>query len=147
MKLSLIIALILFSVTSYSQNNALLISFQPQDNGIGLRTDIEGYYGSITYGNYHTYHLQYIKDHVKIAAGIRFQPRAYRNDTYLTVGVSYHSYGDNNLEVENRHVLRPISAEFGVTAIMNKFVAGFRFDPIKWEGSFDLGINITRLWK
>ena len=127
------------------EKNNIFISFQPQDQGIGLRYDrfttTLATYASLSYGNYKLPYDCYINDHIKVAGGVII-PSSHQ--TYLTLGISVHSYGDQNVlamgDEFNNKALRPVSLEFGATAELNKFVAGFRFDPIKWEGLFEFGI-------
>jgi len=149
LKQILVLLFVTFSITAYSQNkNSLLFSYYPQDNGIGLRYDRYfdkiGVYCSYSYGNYHgedQYKCEYnIDDHNKYAAGVAL--RAKSNPTYLLLGLSYHTYGDMDLTPDiNRDAFMPFSVEFGVKADINHFAAGFRMDPIKWEGCFEIGIN------
>ena len=121
------------------QNNHIIGTFQPQDSGVGLRYDRifngVGLYTSLSVGNYK---LNYIDRHYKTALGLMFQIKDY---SFLTVGVNYHAYGVTGVErIINPEVFNPISLELGATCRIERFIAGFRMDVLKWEGCVEFGV-------
>ena len=138
--------IIITGQTSYK--NHIILVFQPEDCGLGFRYDrihnkSIGNYISLTKGDYKFSDDNYIKDHVKFAGGLLFRA----NDpatSYFTVGLTYNKYGAKDLigieDQFNTDMLNPLSFELGITAIINKFIAGFRMDILKWEGCFEFGI-------
>lgn len=148
-KLILLLLLTTFSMIVFPQNkNAVLFSYYPQDNGIGLRYNRYfeniGIYCSYSHGNYQgkdNYCQEYyINNHNKYAAGASI--RASKAETNFLIGLSYHTYGEKQLTSQiNPDALMPLSIEFGVSGDINHFTAGFRMDPIKWEGCFEIGFN------
>ena len=150
-------------------NNTLQATFQPTDLGVGImyahkfdnglhpaknrfKGDVEeylnhmvfGYYVSASKGKYRMGEdedgLYYINDHYKIAMGLSVRSSDYVS--FFSVGLTRHWYGERKLMPSfNPVALDPYSFEFGVGADIKWIRAGFRFDPIKWEGCFDLGIN------
>jgi hypothetical protein len=147
MKQAVILILIMFTLNVFSQENknAIMLVHQPQDLGLGLRYDRlfpnYGMYLSLTTGNYKLPYGGYIKDHHKIALGASKRAFTTRN-TYLTIGLSYHHYGSRKITTEvGANTFNPVSLEFGATGEAKWLTAGFRFDPFKWEGCFDIGIN------
>lgn len=136
--------------TGYGQTkNRLFLTFQPQDLGVGARYDRLfkefGVYVSASKGDYwwrdDYIKNNYIKDHYKVAAGVTFaanDPKTSR----ISIGLSYNTYGERRITTPfNYNVLSPLSIEFGVTGNVRWVSAGFRFDPMKWEGCFDVGFN------
>jgi hypothetical protein len=149
-KLSIITILFMacLSLSAQQYKNSILLTYSPQDNGIGLRYDhmIKNYglYISSSYGNYNGYDMndQYyrIEDHIKLAVGGMIKSNS--SPTYFLLGLSYHKYGNMLLTPGiNKDAFMPLSIEFGVSADINQVKAGFRMDPIKWERCFEIGLN------
>ena len=131
----LTIIILFFSCISLNAQNTLFVSFQPCDMGIGLRYDYQpkqlGLYTSANYGNYRLGE-RYINDHVKSSLGILFEN--------YSIGINYHQFGKVVGEY-SKNTLDPISFELGLKASINRFCAGIRFDPVKFEGTWDFGFN------
>jgi hypothetical protein len=110
------------------------LSLSPCDIGIGVRYDRiiknSGVYGSFNKGNY-ALGDSYVKDHYKYSLGF-----LYNN---VSLGLNYHKYGEAKGTFGN--ALKPVSLELGARADLEKLSVGLRFDPIKVEGSWDIGIN------
>jgi len=124
-----------------AQKNALYISFQPDDIGVGLRYDRVlkpglGTYASASFGNY----IQggYIKDHVKIATGAI----AYAETGFVTLGIAYHHYSDNTIPIPiDKRAFEPLSIELGGGTHLGNAVVAFRMDVIKGTGVVEIGVN------
>ena len=155
MKTIILILLLTLPISMFGQrdsyrtyNNAVSVTFQPQDLGIGLMYgrswDKFGFYVSSSKGKYRLGedidgNSYYINDHVKLAGG--FTVKAKHTPSWLSVGLTRHFYGRRNLMPSfNYMALDPISFELGVGGDINRIRCGFRFDPIKWEGCFDFGV-------
>ena len=137
--LLLTLAIICISLTANSQDrghkNTIFFTFQPEDNGIGLRYDHRfdkiGVYSSFSKGDYYFSDAfrgkGHIKDHYKTAIGASCMSS---HGTSITLGVSYHKYGEKSLEHLyfdlNDKVFNPFSAEFGVYALLGRLSAGLR---------------------
>lgn len=134
MKKIIIICLLLSCISLHAQK-ALYVAYQPCDMGLGLRFDYQpklfGIYNSITYGNYR-FDDGKINDHIKISGGLIYD--------YFTLGMTYHKYG-KIIGSYADNTFNPISCEFGMKISINRFCTGLRFDPIKFEGSWDVGFN------
>ena len=141
-KIILVTVLLFTSFIGYAQNS-LSVLYAPTDQRVGLRYDHiskVGMYASASYGNY-KFDDFYVNDHKKVAAGVMFSSPD-RIDQYasFSLGVSYHDYGANN--IQKQRALDPLSFEIGAGAVINKFTAGFTFDPNKWEGEIFFGIRL-----
>lgn len=136
---------VIFLLTSLigSAQNSLSLVYAPTDMRFGLRydhVDKIGLYASGSYGNY-KFDEFYVEDHVKLAAGAMFTSRQdFDKYASFTLGLSYHDYGVNN--IKNQKSLKPLSFEIGASAVISKFIAGFTFDPNKWEGEIFFGIRL-----
>ena len=129
--------------------NAIYLTFQPGDLGLGIRYDHEfssfGIYSSLSRGNYKLSNEMYINNHIKVALGGLFYLRKKYVDSpkgFFNFGLSYHNYGKNSytLEMINEELFEPLSIEAGVGVKKGHFSCGIRFDPLKWEGCLDFGI-------
>jgi hypothetical protein len=128
----LVFILLLFPASLFAQNT-LYLSFQPCDLGAGLRYDRQikniDLYTSLTKGNYRIAD-NFIKDHYKASAGV-----VIRN---ISFGLSYHKYGEIQ-GTFNR--MTKYSCEFGGKTTFDKWSVALRFDPIKFEGTAEIGIK------
>lgn len=108
------------------------LSFAPEDNGLGIRIDINGGYMSMSYGNYHLPYGGYIKDHARVSMGGIYK--------WFSLGMSYHHYGEvlTNQQLTNM-ALKPVSVEAGARIFINRFAACIRYDVLKHEGIVDFG--------
>lgn len=140
----------LFTATLAGRDpNALYLSVQPGDRGLGIRYDRyvgrTGIFLSGARGGYKFNDGGYIKDHYRFALGGIYQPRQKLNNPYIkdyfTFGLSYHLYGarEYNPIFINENVFKPWSFEFGGGVRLFKFAFGLRMDIIKWEGIVDFG--------
>lgn len=121
--------------------HTVYVSFSPVDLGVGLRYDRQfnnkGIYTALSYGNY-DFPGGYIKDHIKITFG----GISYLNNAFLTLGGSYHYYGDRKIpEGMNVRTFKPLSYELGIGNIFNNIQVAFRMDFYKWESMLDFGIK------
>lgn len=130
--------------------NTLYLIFQPGDLGLGVRYDRRisqfGVYSSLSRGRYRLGNDEYIKNHFKFALGGLFYLRETPFDDangFLIFGPSYHTYGKKSYipGTVNEKVFRPLSIEAGMGARKGHFCGSIRADPLKWEGSMDLGIS------
>ena len=132
----LTIIILFFSCLTLKAQNSLMLTFQPCDMGVGLRYDYQpkqlGVYGSLAYGNYRVDNKTYVDDHVKTSIGMLY--KAY------SLGVNYHQFGKTTGEYP-KNTFKPISLELGCKISINRFCTGLRFDPIKFEGTWDVGFN------
>ena len=119
-------------------NDALFITLQPGDLGVGLRYDHFysdwGTYYNVTYGNYTLPEGGYIKDHWKAAIGTSYKRYSF--------GVSYHHFGDiyDTVGLTDR-TLYNISCELGVSIDINRFISSIRWDILRGEGILDFGFS------
>ncbi len=129
-----ILFLLLFT-TSLAAQNTIYFVMQPADFGLGVRYDKtwkgKGFYTAISKGNY-SLPEAYIKDHVKGTLGIVYK--------YFTFGFNYHKFGETKGEIRKQAFDRA-SGEFGLRSSSGKFSCAIRYDPIKFEGSWDIGFN------
>lgn len=162
--------LIVFEMSTLAGNpylqrdNAIYVVVQPGDLGFGLRYDrylsknlfTENYnkyfdgggvYCSFTKGSYRLPFGGYIKDHYRCALGYMYGfPQKFNNPfikDYLSLGVTYHSYGGRFYAdgLINEKVFKPWSFEAGVGVNIKRFILGIRMDILKWEGSVDWGFT------
>ena len=136
MKKLLLLTIVFIPLILSGQKNTIYFIHQPTDMGVGLRYERQitnwGFYVSESRG---TYHLdeQVMRNHYKTVAGVvRHNPGA----TMFSAGLSYHHYGDPIPKASF-----PVSFEFGAAGKIEWFNAGFSFDPIKWEGTFMIGVS------
>jgi len=130
-------------------NHAISFTYQKEDNGVGLRYDhisnnLNGAYGSLSWGNYVLDNGSSIKNHVKLGIGaVMYFHNADNLDfvNIFSLGISGHYYGKKEIQYIDipAKVYLPISAEFGVGCHIKRIMFGFRFDPFKWEGGLDAG--------
>jgi hypothetical protein len=150
--------LLIIALNINAQKNALYVTFQPIDLGIGIRYDRHinhdmGLYSSLSWGNYKSMQLQdfsnqsfYIKNHYKVAFGMMLYLEnkilLYENNIYFSLGVSYHIYGEHEGVMCNENtVFLPLSYEVGVGTKFKRMNISVRYDMIKHESSFDIGFN------
>jgi hypothetical protein len=134
-----IIILLLLLSTTVSAQNVVSVTYQPIDNGFGLRYDRIfndfGLYTSLSKGNYKTLDL-FIKDHYKVCLGSTMTIEK----CFLSLGLSYNHYGEHS-EPINHVIITPVSYEVGAGAILNRLMVAFRIDPVKWESNIDIGLR------
>lgn len=119
-------------------NNAVYLTIQPGDLGIGPRYDHTfsdfGIYTNATYGNYQLPAGGYIKDHYKVAIGGIYKD--------WTLGISYHSLGEIKETVElTKRTLYEFSFELGTRISINRFITSIRWDVMRGEGLLDFGFT------
>jgi len=135
MKQLLIICILLFNIELYAQNS-LYVAFQPCDLGVGLRYDYQpkqlGLYSSIAYGNYRVNPKTYVNDHIKTSLGFLYEG--------YSLGINYHQFG-KTVGKYPKNTFKPISFELGCKVFINRFCTALRFDPIKFEGTWDVGFS------
>jgi len=104
--------------------------------GVGLRCDYQpkqlGMYGSMAYGNYRVDRKTYSDDHLKTSVGVLFENYSF--------GVNYHRFGET-AGIYPKNTFKPISIEMGLKISINSFCTCLRFDPIKFEGTWDVGFS------
>lgn len=130
----LLTVLLFFVPLLLSAQNTLFAVYQPTDRGFGLRYDYQkeiGAYTSVTKGDYQ-FIDSYVKNHRKVSIGGLYKA--------FSLGLSYHKYGDIKGDFRDKG-LKPFSFEAGCKAKVNKLCVGIGFDPLKGEGSADVGIN------
>lgn len=134
MKKIVLLLFLLITVSSQAQNTIYLI-LQPCDMGLGLRYDREwngiGGYVSLAKGEYKLGE-NYIKNHNRVTAGF-----LYKN---FSLGVVYNEYGEYVGTYPDR-LFDPLSFELGGKAYLKHFAFALRFDFMKCEGSWDIGIK------
>ena len=122
------------TIIAVGQDNAVYASFAPQDNGIGIRVDMDGGYMSMAYGNYKLPYGGYINDHLKLAIGGLYKG--------FSFGLTYHDWGETSETVQLvKRNLRHLSFELGGGASVGRFVAALRYDVLRNEGTIDFGIR------
>lgn len=130
-----ILFIFLFIPSVLFSQNVIYFVMQPADFGLGVRYDKtwkgKGFYTAIAKGNY-SLPEAYIKDHLKGTLGFVYK--------YATLGVSYHKFGETKGEI-NYKAFDKVSGEFGFRTSVNRFSCAIRYDPIKFEGSWDIGFN------
>ena len=131
----LIFICLLFSCLTLNAQKAIFFAFQPCDIGVGLRYDYQpkqfGIYTSLTHGNYRL-DKGYINDHIKTSFGLLYEN--------YSIGLNCHQFG-KTLGEYPKNTFKPVSFELGLKASVNRFCAGIRFDPVKFEGTWDFGFN------
>ena len=154
----MIILLLFISTPLYSQRcykprtmgyaNAIGITYQPIDNGFGIRYDRRisdiGFYVSASYGNYYMTGGRTIKNHVKTSLAMTkyfdyTENRKFK--TLFSLAMSYHSYGEKKELYMDlpMQVLFPISVDIGGGVRINRFNSGFCYDFIKSEAVVNFG--------
>ena len=64
--------------------------------------------------------------------------------SHFSGGLVYHYYGEKDVygfEINEPEAFFPVSVELGTGIRVDRFVAGFRFDVLKFEGVIDIGIT------
>jgi len=130
-----ILFIFLFIPSVLTAQNTIYFVMQPADFGLGVRYDKEwkgkGFYTSISKGNYSLPEAS-VKNHRKGSFGLIYQS--------FSLGISYHKYGETKGDINERSFDK-VSGEFGFRTSANKFSCAIRYDPIKFEGSWDIGFN------
>jgi hypothetical protein len=147
---TILIIIFLTSGICYAQKNALYVTFQPVDFGVGLRYDRKitedvGIYASGSYGKFRLPHGGYIKDHMRAVAGGLFYLKPYNNSRpSFGVGLIYSYYGERYITMPDfpDKAFDPISFELSFTTYCyRRFAIGIRFDFLKNESALDFGIR------
>jgi len=102
-----------------------------------------GIYSSVAWGNYYIDECRYIKNHIKLTAGITKYLLNKLNGhplTYLSVGLNCNYYGDV-LGDFNKRTLQPVSIDLGAGMRFKRVMSGFQYDPIKHESILSFGVN------
>lgn len=152
--LSILTIMLLTCVYSYSQYrkiphpDAIMLSYQPTDNGIGLKYEHSypgvGVYGSVSYGNWGLYKRYNLDHHIKSSIGVLVPMRDYLGYKYdFTAGINYHYIHGNGDDLLNPKIYNPFSFELGVSVKLNKFAIAIRTDILRWEPCVDVGIPIN----
>jgi hypothetical protein len=145
MKRLIFLLLINFPVLLYSQN--LYIGLSPADMAPGIRYDHNfrkaGVYVAASRGTY----LQGKDNLLHYKAELGVITRMSPINTFLTGGVSVHKYQYSyalDLDRSDPVMTYPFSVSFGAGIIINRACIAFRFDPLKWEGTFEVGFRLTK---
>lgn len=135
-----LIFLLLF-IPIICSGQAVYISHQPADLGIGLRVDYKRFYGSLSYGNGGFYKEYNLEHHVKITTGFMIPLKSDYNgwEFFPTIGVNYHSEKIKYPYIKVTEI-NP-SFELGLTVYMGWVAFGVRTDCLRWEPCVDLGVN------
>jgi hypothetical protein len=129
------------------QPNALYISFQPTDLGLGLRYDYSfhalGIYGSVSYGNWNDFKRYDIQHHIKYTVGISLPMPDYMGWHYaFNAGLNYHTFGNIPDRSLNPLFINPWSFELGLSVKMEHFAIAVRTDILGWLPCVDIGIPL-----
>lgn len=117
------------------KSQSTIISFQPDDRGIGIGYRTEKMYVSVSHGEYKL-NKGYM-EHSKIALGGVLNSE----QSFVTFGVCLHSYNKQSPQEFQRIVTYPLSLELGAGSSLNRLSIAFRFDIIKNTSSIDIGIK------
>lgn len=133
------IAILFVACLSAQGQSVGYFSFSPEDNAIGIRTDMNHTYLSMSYGNYKLPYGAYIRDHSKIGVGFIYDK--------FSLGLAYHSFGEvNEVQKLTKAALRPVSVEAGVRVfVYDWLVSAFRYDILRHEGTVEIGINLDNV--
>lgn len=145
MKKIYLLLLLIIPLSIYSQT--IYVSFAPTDLGIGARYDILdkneiGLYTGLAKGIYQDPEGKI--HHYKTEFGIKAYPEKERK-TFITAGISLNHYNKVNKEAYHPYTFKPISISLGAGANIDRFSCAFRFDPVKWESTIDVGINLKKV--
>jgi len=148
-KILLLIALLLSLSVKAQTYNAIYVSHQPVDFGVGVRGDYYinglGLYSSVSYGNWGIYKEYDIKHHVKLTTGVLVPLPDYNGGTFdITAGLNYHLLGSSENPNLNPHIFNPWSFELGFTCKLRRFAIGVRTDVLRWEPCVDVGFNFGK---
>lgn len=147
MKKLMLLFLVCISLSLSGQRNTISLTFAPTDAGVGFRYDRQlsdyGIYISVSKGNYRLGY-EWIDNHTKIGLGTVIYIQSPYNDNIInlfSIGLSYHQYGERNILTIPNKVFYPISLDLGAGIRMEKTNVGFSIDPIKWEGTVNIGYS------
>jgi hypothetical protein len=135
-------------------HNAVYLSYQPWDHGLGIRGDVHlnhraGIYGSASYGKWGFYQQSGLGDHIKLTSGILIPYKDWIGNQYdFSLGLNYHWVSglviENEVFKDDPLFHKPWSFEIGLTIKMSRFALGVRTDILRWEPCIDIGIPIGR---
>lgn len=143
----LIVVSLSFTFSKAQSYNAVYVSHQPVDLGIGMRGDYYikrmGLYSSLSYGNWGFYKREDIKHHVKFTTGVLVPLPDYNGGIFdITAGINYHLFGSIPIESPlNPHIFNPWSFELGLTTKLRYFAVAIRIDILRWEPCVDIGFT------
>lgn len=133
--------------------NAVYLSYQPWDHGIGIRGDYHittwaGVYGSGSYGQWGLYKGSGLNQHVKLTTGILIPYEdGGGNEFDFTLGLNYHWVSgqvvESEIYIDDPIFQQPWSFEIGVSIKLRRFALGMRTDILRWEPCIDVGIPIN----
>lgn len=147
MKTIIIIGLLLIFCGKANTQNAIYLTLQPTDLGLGIRSDYYikdlGFYSSLSYGNGYIYRKRNLKHHIKLSTGILIPLPNYRGNMYdITAGINYHY--EESLTIHYPSIetndFNPLSYELGITVKFKCFTFAVRTDIPRFETYFDIGI-------
>ena len=144
----LIFILLMIQFVLQGQLNAIYLSLQPIDLGVGLRYDRVikniALYSSISYGKYRLPEGGYIRDHVRGVVGVLKVCEPVRHNGtafFYGGGFVYSHYGERNITIP-LSPLRPVSFECAVSLrTLHDFTAVMRYDFFKRESALDFGYS------
>lgn len=134
--------------------NAIYLSYQPWDHGLGLRYDQHfwkmGAYGSASYGKWGLYQGAGLDDHVKLTLGVLVPLKDWSGNQHdFSIGLNRHFVTPyevddpyNNYDPGRIEAI-PWSFELGLTIKMQRFTLGMRTDILRWEPCIDVGIPLN----
>ncbi len=146
MKKVIVIIVFLFFCGLCSAQTGFSMVLQPSDLGVGLRVDQQisdraGVYAMYTRGAYR-FEGGYVNNHRKMSLGGIWYTR---QKSFLTVGLSYHTYGSYHFDIEiPKQTLKPVSFDVGVGVILDNFIVFCTVDPLKWDVGVGVGIVLGK---
>lgn len=127
-------------------SDAVYLSFQPIDLGVGVRYDYHisdvGMYSSMSYGDWRLYRANGLRHHVKMSTGVLL-PFRYDHTAHIdfTAGINYHYL--NSVRIEgidiNPHMFNPWSFELGFAVKFKKVSIAAATDILRWEPCVYIG--------
>lgn len=131
--------------------NAIYLSYQPIDHGLGIRGDYHfwkaGIYGSASYGRWGLYKHASLKNHIKLTVGILVPLKRYLPNQFdISIGLNHHHVekiiSPDAVYWASGIIYYPWSYEIGLTTKLKRITVGVRTDIMRWEPCIDIGIPI-----
>jgi len=155
-KLILLTVLLFISVAIVAQErwerkDAIYLSHQPWDHGIGIRGDyhfwVTGVYGSVSYGTLGLYKQANLKDHFKGTLGLLLPGWDSNGNQFdFSAGLNYHKVTKSGPTpigfATDGAILKHWSFELGLSVKLKRLAVGVRTDMLRWEPCIDIGIPI-----